>query len=87
MHNHEFGGADGFDFTLTPRTLDAFAAQCHELQTSPESSFVTTAVCERFTPHGLVMLRGAVLRRVTADGVATETVRSADDTCASCAIL
>ena len=25
------------------------------------------------------MLRGAVLRRVTADGVATEIVRSADD--------
>ena len=38
-----------------------------------------TTVCERFTPHGLVMLRGAVLRRVTADGVTTETVRSADD--------
>ena len=79
VHNHEFGGADGFDFTLTPRTLDAFAAQCHELQTSPESSFVTTTVCERFTPHGLVMLRGAVLRRVTAGGVTTETVGSADD--------
>ena len=50
VHNHEFGGADGFDFTLTPRTLDDFAAQCHELQTSPESSFVKSTVCERCVP-------------------------------------
>ena len=77
MDNHAFGGADGFDFTLTPRTLDAFAAQCRELQTSPESSFVKTTVCERFVPHGLVMLRGAVLREVTASGVTTAVLTDA----------
>jgi N-hydroxyarylamine O-acetyltransferase len=78
MDNHPYGGADGFDFTLTPRTFDAFAAACHELQTSPESSFVKTTVCERFTPHGLVMLRGAVLKEVTAAGVTTEVLADAE---------
>ncbi len=79
VDNHQFGGADGFDFTLTARTLDAFAAQCRELQTSPESPFVQTTVCERFVPGGLVMLRGAVLRQVTAAGVTTHVVAGADE--------
>jgi N-hydroxyarylamine O-acetyltransferase len=78
VHNHEYGGADGFDFTLTARTIDGFASQCRELQTSPESSFVQTTVCERFVPDGLLMLRGAVLRHVTAQGVATEIVPDAN---------
>lgn len=79
VHNHEFGGADGFDFTLTPRALGDFAAQCRELQTSPESGFVKTTVCERFVPAGLVMLRGAVLRQVTAAGVTTDVLRDAGE--------
>lgn len=77
VHSHEFGGAEGFDFTLTPRTLDQFGAQNHELQTSPESGFVKATVCERFVSNGLVMLRGAVLREVRAGGVTTHTVRDA----------
>jgi len=77
VHNHEFGGADGFDFTLTPRALDQFGPQCRELQTSPESSFVKSTVCERFVPGGLVMLRGAVLREVSAGGVTTDAVQDA----------
>jgi len=79
VDNHEHGGADGFDFTLEPQAIEAFAARCHELQTSPDSAFVQTTVCERFVPAGLVMLRGAVLREVTAAGVATRTVQNADD--------
>ena len=79
VDNHEFGGADGFDFTLTPRALDEFATQCRELQTSPESSFVKSTVCERFVPSGLVMLRGAVLRDVRAGGVTTDVVRDATE--------
>ena len=68
VHNHAFGGADGFDFTLTSREPGDFAAQCHELQTSPDSPFVTTTVCERFEPGGLVILRGATLREVRPAG-------------------
>ena len=79
VDNHAYGGADGFEFTLDPRTLDTFAGQCRYLQTSPESAFVQTTVCERFVPGGLVMLRGAVLRDVTASGVVTSTVRDADE--------
>jgi N-hydroxyarylamine O-acetyltransferase len=79
VDNHQYGGADGFDFTLEPRTIETFAAPCHELQTSPESPFVQVTVCERFVPGGLVMLRGAVLREVTESGVATRTVQDADE--------
>jgi N-hydroxyarylamine O-acetyltransferase len=79
VDNHAYGGADGFEFTLEPRTLETFAARCHLLQTSPASPFVQTTVCERFVPDGLVMLRGAVLRHVTASGVATHIVQDADE--------
>jgi N-hydroxyarylamine O-acetyltransferase len=79
VDNHAYGGADGFDFTLTPRSLDAFAVQCRELQTSPDSPFVRTMVCERFTTKGLVMLRGATLREVTAAGVTTRVLQDANE--------
>lgn len=77
VDSHEFGGADGFDFTLTPRGLDDFRTQCRELQTSPDSGFVRSIVCERFVPAGLVMLRGAVLREVTGAGVKTNVLQDA----------
>lgn len=79
VHNHPFGGADGFDFTLTPRRPDDFAAQCHDLQTSPESSFVTTSVCERWEASGLVMLRAATLREVRAGGVTSRVLQDAGE--------
>jgi N-hydroxyarylamine O-acetyltransferase len=79
VDNHAFGGADGFDFTLTRRTLDDFAVQCRELQTSPESGFVKTTVCERFTRDGLIMLRGATLKEVTAAGAKERVLESEDE--------
>jgi N-hydroxyarylamine O-acetyltransferase len=79
VDNHAYGGADGFDFTLTARTLDDFATQCRELQTSPGSGFVKTTVCERFTRYGLIMLRGATLREVTAAGVKERVLQSEDE--------
>ena len=79
VHNHAFGGADGFDFSLTPRHLDDFAHQCLELQTSPESGFVKSTVCERHLPSGLLVLRGATLREVSAEGVTTRVVGTAAD--------
>jgi len=36
-------------------------------------------VCERFEPHGLVMLRGATLREVTAAGVTTRVLGDAGE--------
>lgn len=77
VDNHTHGGADGFDFTTTARVLGDFAQQCHELQTSPDSSFVQTVVCERFEPHGMVILRGATLREVRAEGVTNAVLEDA----------
>lgn len=74
--NQKYGGA-GFDFTLEAYQLGDFAPQSRHLQTSPESGFVRTTVCHRFTPEGMVTLRGAVLRRVTAAGQRDEVITDA----------
>ncbi len=79
VHSHEFSGADRFDFTTEPRTLDSFAAPCHELQTSPESGFVQKTVCQRFLPDGILTLRGAVLRHVTKHGAIDRVITHADE--------
>jgi N-hydroxyarylamine O-acetyltransferase len=79
VHVHEFAGADSFDFTLQPRAMSYFTRQCHELQTSPDSGFVRTTVCQRFVPDGIVTLRGAVFRRVSSGGAVDRTIEDADD--------
>lgn len=73
FRNQPHGGA-GFVFTLMPRTYDYFTKRCGELQTLPESGFVQTTVCQRFTPESVVTLRGAVLRTTTPQGDSDETV-------------
>lgn len=75
FQNHAYGGP-GFDFTLTPHPLADFRAKCHELQTSPESSFVRLTVCHRFLPDSIISLRGAVLSRVTSHGVIKRTIEN-----------
>lgn len=67
FHNHPQGGK-GYGFTLLARQLAGFAVRCHELQTSPESGFVRTTVCHRFTAEGIATLRGVVFKQVTAQG-------------------
>ena len=59
---------------VEPYELTDFGAQCHYLITSEESGFVRTVVCHRFTADGIVTLRGAVLRRMTADGQRDEVL-------------
>ncbi len=76
FENQPYGGP-GFDFTLEPYQLADFAAESHYLQTSPESGFVRTTVCHRYTPEGIVTLRGAVLRRVTVEGQRDELISDA----------
>ena len=68
FHNDVYGGP-GFGFTLLPRQFASFGGRCHELQTSPTSSFVQKTVCHRFTPDGFVTLRGAILKQYSAAGV------------------
>lgn len=79
FHDHPYGAAREFSFTLEPRRLSDFSGMCCALQTSPESGFVRVAVCQRFSETGFSMLRGAVLREVTAAGVRERVLRSAAD--------
>jgi N-hydroxyarylamine O-acetyltransferase len=71
--NQAYGGP-GYDFTLQPYRLTDFTTKCHELQTSPDSGFVRVVVCHRFTPEGLLTLRGAVLRTITSAGARDTTI-------------
>ena len=61
-------GGPNYDFTLDPYELEAFSEKCHYLQTSPESGFVRLTTCHRFTPEGIVSLRGAVLEEMDQTG-------------------
>jgi N-hydroxyarylamine O-acetyltransferase len=72
----QFHGGPSFDFTLEPCQLSSFAAACHTLQTSPESGFVQTSVCHRFSQNGILTLRGATLRRINAEGVREEVLET-----------
>lgn len=73
FQNQPYGGP-GFVFTLQPRTLPYFTRRCHEQQTLPESGFVRTTVCHRFTFESMITLRGAVLRTVTTRGMNEQIV-------------
>ncbi|MBE2200969.1 MAG: arylamine N-acetyltransferase [Anaerolinea sp.] len=75
FHNHAQGGA-GFDFTLHSHRLADFADQNHNLQTSPDSPFVNLTVCHRFTPQGIISLRGAVLKQYMPDQVSEQIIDS-----------
>lgn len=71
--NHQYGGP-GYDFTLQPQAFHDFADKSCELQTDPGSGFVRVVVCHRFTPYGMITLRGAVLSTITRTGVRDETI-------------
>ena len=43
-----------YSFTLTPRSLEEFAAMCHYHQTSPESPFTRKSVCSMATSDGRI---------------------------------
>jgi N-hydroxyarylamine O-acetyltransferase len=66
MHNFPQSNTAGFVFCLEPRDLAYFAGRCHDLQTSSESGFVRTTVCQRMTRDAHHTLRGAVLTVLTA---------------------
>jgi len=66
------GWQDDYRFTLTPRTLSDFVAQCRWFESAPESHFRTSRVCSVATPDGRVTLRDDQLI-VTRDGTRTVT--------------
>ena len=79
MHNHAHGGAPHFDFSTDPRDMTRFADQCDWLQTSPDSGFVQTTVCQRFTGNGYVTLRGAVFKTLARDGETSRVLETQDE--------
>jgi N-hydroxyarylamine O-acetyltransferase len=66
LQNHQNGGAPSFDFNLAPADEHLLAERCFWLQSSPESPFVQNAVLQRHVAGGLWLMRGRVLRKVTA---------------------
>ena len=72
-------GADGFSFTLEPRTLEEFQERCTWQQSSPESGFVRVTVCQRFTPDGINTLRDATLIRIRSTGKLEHTISSFEE--------
>ncbi len=76
FHNHPEGGAKTFDFTTVAHQLSDFTKRCHYLQTSPDSGFVQTTVCQGFTKEGLISLRGAVLKTINPAGIERRVIDS-----------
>jgi len=68
-----------FSFTLAPRRLAEFSAECRRLQTSPESPFTRKAVCSRPTPDGRITLSGGRLIRTARGRREEEPVAGAED--------
>lgn len=79
FHNHAFGGAPSFDFRDAPADPAQLAERCDWLQTAPDSNFVLNAVVQRFTPQGLVQMRGKTLRNVSPGGKQERFLGSADE--------
>jgi N-hydroxyarylamine O-acetyltransferase len=76
FHNHPDGGAKYFDFTLAPYQLSDFANQCHTQQTSSNSGFVQSTVCQMFINDSIMTLRGAVLKTISKDSVTRRVIDS-----------
>ena len=78
FHNHEFG-ASVFGFMMQPRKYTDFAARCRYLQTSPESGFVRSTVCHRYSVDGILSLRGAVLRSIVDGEIEEQVIEHQDE--------
>jgi N-hydroxyarylamine O-acetyltransferase len=79
LRNHPLGGARSFDFTLNTADEAVLAARCHDLQTQEWSPFVQNLVCQRYTTRGLTILRGRVVRLITAGGYEDQVLNSAEE--------
>jgi len=66
LHNHKGGGAASFDFDLTPADEGRLAERSFWLQSAPDSPFVQNAVLQRHAADGLWVMRGRMLRHLTA---------------------
>jgi N-hydroxyarylamine O-acetyltransferase len=67
-----------YSLTLTPRSLDDFAAMCHYHQTSPESPFTRKNVCSKATTDGRITLADRRLI-ITRHGIREERLLGSDE--------
>jgi len=79
LHNHPAGGAPNFDFTLEPAQPARLAAMCQELQTSPGSVFVMTAIAQRHMGDEIRLLRGRAFRRLRPGWKDDSLIDTAED--------
>jgi N-hydroxyarylamine O-acetyltransferase len=76
VHSHPHSAAPTYDFGLETYQLGHFQSRCNWLQTSPDSGFVRTTVCQRFVGESILTLRGATLSTVTPDGKQQQTIET-----------
>jgi N-hydroxyarylamine O-acetyltransferase len=79
FHNHPFGGAKSFDFTLAPADAELLAGRRDWLQYAPDSTFTQNLIAQRYRGEMLLQLRGRVFRQVTPAGVDSRLLASADE--------
>jgi N-hydroxyarylamine O-acetyltransferase len=79
LHNHPNGAAPTFDFNVEPADPALLAAKCEELQTSPASVFVMTAIAQRHMGGEIRLLRGRAFRRLDGGVKHDSLIDTADD--------
>lgn len=79
LHNHPEGAASSFDFTEDTADNQLLADKCAYLQSSPDSSFVQNAVCQRHFPDRLEVMRGRVLKTIQPEGSYKRIIENLDD--------
>ncbi len=72
-------GEFNFDFAAEPADEAALTRKCRYLQTSPDSGFVQSLVAQVRLPDAHMTLRGRIVSRLDAAGVATRVIGSCDD--------
>jgi N-hydroxyarylamine O-acetyltransferase len=79
LWNHRLGDPVAFDFREDPADEALLEAQCHRLQTSPESGFVQNLAVQRMTENGVVLLTGRVLAHRTQAGTKKRLLGSVEE--------
>jgi N-hydroxyarylamine O-acetyltransferase len=79
FHNHQFGGAKSFDFTLPPADPAVLGAQCTSLQSAPDSPFVMNVICQRWRGGEILQLLGRTYRQIQPGVRQERIIGSADE--------
>ena len=79
LHNHAGGAAGSYDFRHQLADENLLAEKCAWLSTASESPFVTSLVCQKFTPQGYDIQVGRVAKQITPQGKREWLIGSADE--------